>query len=76
MLAQVAIQELERQAIDEDDPAKANAFKYDARGARKFWETLTQRVEYIQQTTEKMEDPREEFYAIIPEGNNGTTASS
>jgi len=44
-LAEEVVYGLERKAIDEDDEAKANTFRNDARGARKFWEKWLSLIE-------------------------------
>ncbi len=43
--AETTLRELDRQAIDEEDDNKANGLRRDARGARKFRDSLLQRIQ-------------------------------
>lgn len=53
---------LERKALMEDDEDKAKTFRFDARGARKFWESFQQLIE-----TTKLQDnePKEDDFLEV-----------
>lgn len=67
-IAEHAIRDLERDSVGEEDDAKANGLRRDARGARKFWESLEKRLELAKAySNETAEDPADEFFAILEE---------
>lgn len=72
-IAEHAIRDLERESVGEEDDAKANGLRRDARGARKFWESLEKRLELAKAYSNEppKDDPADEFFAILdkkPEG--------
>jgi hypothetical protein len=50
-LAEETIKAMEREAIDEEDDAKASGLRRDARGARKFWNTFLNQLTIAAQIT-------------------------
>jgi len=60
--AEGAIYDLEQKSIQEDDEIKAKTFRYDARGARRFWENFLGMVE-IAKSGDK--DPGENFLEVV-----------
>lgn len=46
-LAEETIYQLEQKSLAEDDDTKAKTFRYDARGARRFWEQWLRVIELI-----------------------------
>lgn len=68
--AEAVIRDMEKEAIAEDDDARANGLRRDARGARKFWDDLRGRIELAKsQPTGTQDDPSDEFYAILEKYN-------
>lgn len=66
--AEATIRELEAKALSEDDREKRETYIADARGARKFWTGMKERIYTAStQNTEEPEDPADEFYALVPE---------
>lgn len=66
--AEATIRELENKALSEDNKEKRETFIADARGARRFWSGMQERIYTAStQSTEQEEDPADEFYAVIPE---------
>lgn len=64
--AETTIRELSAKAIAEDDREKRETFIADARGAKKFWEGIQERLYTAStQSTETPLDPADEFYAIL-----------
>jgi hypothetical protein len=60
--ADVTIYQMEQKALREDNDVQANVYRYDARGARKFWENLINLVE-IAKSSEVM--PGEYFNEVV-----------
>ena len=46
-LAEETIYQLEQKSLSEDDEDKARAYRYDARGARKFWQQWLRMIDVI-----------------------------
>ena len=66
--AESTIRDLEGKALSEDDREKRETFIADARGARRFWSGMQERIYTAStQNTEEPEDPADAFYAVIPE---------
>ncbi len=66
--AEMTIANLERKALVEDDRDKREGFIHDARGARKFWNSLTGGIEATKSANTETEDVHEEFFAVLPDG--------
>lgn len=49
-LADEVVYELEQKALKEDDKEKRDAYIFDARGARKFWEKLLKAIELAKES--------------------------
>jgi hypothetical protein len=49
-LADDTIRALEVRALNEDDEAKREAYIFDARGARKFWNAFLRNIEIVKNT--------------------------
>lgn len=60
--ADEVIYNLEQKSIQEDDEDKARTFRYDARGARKFWENFLGMVDAAKSGDK---DPGENFLEVI-----------
>lgn len=54
--AETVLRDLERQALDEDDPVKRNNYIFDARGARKHWAELVRRINLAKSLEEATDD--------------------
>jgi hypothetical protein len=51
-LAEETIYQLEQKSLNEDDEDKARAYRYDARGARKFWQQWLRVIDLIKNDQE------------------------
>lgn len=61
VLAEETIYQLEQKSLAEDDEEKAKAFRHDARGARKFWQSWLRTIDLV-----KNDEPvLDEFLEVV-----------
>lgn len=59
-LAEETIYQLEQKSLSEEDETKAKVYRYDARGARRFWQSWLRTMELVRDG-----EPVPEFLEVV-----------
>jgi hypothetical protein len=65
--AEAVIKKMSNEAIDEEDEAKSKRLVYEARAARKFWQSLTSAVDASKQVEVEGAGDSDDWYDVASE---------